>query len=36
MTGISVRNTLEIVLVLGLRLPKITGWFDFGDDLSRP
>jgi hypothetical protein len=36
MAGISVRNTFEIVLVLGLRLPEITNWLDFGDDLARP
>jgi hypothetical protein len=36
MAGISVRNTFEIVLVLGLGLPEITDWLDFGDDLARP
>jgi hypothetical protein len=36
MTGISLRNTFEIVLVLGFGLPEITDGLDFGDDLAGP
>src|SRR5262245_10541162 len=34
--GITMRDALEIVLVLGLRFPEITGRRDFRDNLARP
>src|SRR5690349_16877708 len=34
--GISARITLQVVLVLGLRLPELRGGHHFGDDLARP
>ena len=36
MTGVAVRIALEIILVLGHRLPKITHRPDFRDDLAGP
>jgi hypothetical protein len=36
MASISVRNTLEIILMLRLGLPEITDWLDLSDDLAGP
>src|ERR1700691_2448529 len=36
MTGVSVRIALEVILMFGLRLPKISRRLEFRDHLSRP
>ncbi len=36
MTGIAAREPLEIILMLGLGFPEITGRSHLGDHLARP
>src|SRR4051794_14400870 len=36
MAGVSTRNSFKVVLMLGLSLPEIAGWSDFGHHLARP
>ena len=36
MTIVAIRNTFEVVLMVGLCFPKLAGRSDFGDHLARP
>jgi hypothetical protein len=36
MAVVTIQDSFEVVLMLGLGLPKVAGWSDFGDHPARP